>query len=142
MHTMKFGIISDIDDTILQSDVTEPMKLFYNTVFQTPENRKPTPGTQEFYQTLHRGFNNDQNPFFYISNSPWTLYRRLCTFIQHKQFPLGPILLRNLTLAELQNSMHKKTTITRILEDFPHLPFVLIGDSGRKRSYYLPGLFY
>ena len=128
----RFGVISDIDDTILQSDVTNPMFLFYNTVFQNPQRRKPTTGTLDFYHTLHNGFAEETNPFFYISNSPWTLYRRLRTFIEHKQFPLGPILLRELSVAELQNSMHKKTTITRILADFPHLQFVLIGDSGEK----------
>jgi len=66
----RFGIISDIDDTILQSDVTNPMRLFYNTVFESPERRKPTTGTLEFYTMLHNGFGQENNPFFLYFQQP------------------------------------------------------------------------
>ena len=125
---VRFGVISDIDDTILQSDVTNPLKLLYNTILVSTENREATPGTPKFYNEIH----DNLNPFFYISNSPLFLYQSVKQFIEDKKFPTGPILLRNLDIKELRNSMHKKETIARVLDSYTELEFILIGDSSEQ----------
>ena len=127
---IRFGVITELDDTILQCNDKEPIKVFYNTIFGTIKHRQPVNGTSEFYNSLH---GNEKNPFFYISNSPCSLYPRLYNSItQNWQFPKGPIMLNNLNIKELSESMHKENTIHRILNDYDNLKFVIIGTTDEK----------
>mmetsp|Transcript_32287 Transcript_32287/g.55268 ORF Transcript_32287/g.55268 Transcript_32287/m.55268 type:complete len:345 (+) Transcript_32287:133-1167(+) len=125
---VKFAVISDVDDTILQSNVNERLRLLYNTLIVKTEDRIATPGTQEFYQDLHNG----KNPFFYVSNSPAVLYPSIKKFVEEKNFPNGPVLLRNLDLEQLRNRNHKENTIEEIIGAYPFYKYILIGDSSEK----------
>lgn len=133
----KFGIISDIDDTILQTGVTSFLKwkVIHNSLFKNAHNRISLEGAPKFYRDLHKGKNgNEQNPIFYLSNSPWNLYQYLRIFLEVNDFPKGPILLRDFrtpfdrTLKP--EKPHKQKEIINILKTYPHLKFILIGDSG------------
>ncbi|HEA31218.1 MAG TPA: DUF2183 domain-containing protein [Leeuwenhoekiella sp.] len=133
----EYGVISDIDDTILQTGVASLMKwkVIINTLFQEVGNRTPLKGAASLYQKLHRGKSGEaSNPIFYVSNSPWNLYHYLEAFIKHNNFPKGAILLRDFR-APFENTPppekpHKQHEIRNILKTYPHLNFVLIGDSG------------
>ncbi|MBN2868693.1 MAG: App1 family protein, partial [Flavobacteriaceae bacterium] len=74
------------------------------------------------------------NPIFYVSHSPWNLYRYLEFFLKTNNFPKGPILLRSFrTIFKKKTATckpQKQLEITNILNTYPDLPFVLIGDSG------------
>jgi phosphatidate phosphatase APP1 len=133
----KFGVISDIDDTILHTGVTSFLKwrVLKNSLFRNAHDRISLKGAPEFYQKLHKGKSgNEQNPVFYLSNSPWNLYEYLKLFLQLNDFPKGPILLRDFrtpfdkTLKP--EKPHKQKEIINILKTYPHLNFILIGDSG------------
>ncbi len=52
-----FGIISDIDDTIIHTGVASflKLKLVFNTFFRNAESRSPLEGAAKFYQLLHQG---------------------------------------------------------------------------------------
>ena len=133
------GIISDIDDTVLQTDVTYPLKLMmiYHTFFKNAARRQTFNETAAFYRSLQQGASgNSENPFFYVSNSPWNLYDLLEDFLYLNNLPLGPILLRDFGIPHEMPPKdyrgHKYTQIERILNTYPDLPFVLIGDSGEK----------
>lgn len=133
----KFGIISDIDDTILHTGLTSFFKwaVVKNTFFKRAEKRIPLEGAAEFYHQLHDGkFGSDCNPVFYVSHSPWNLYRYLEVFLQKNNFPKGPILLRDFVNPFAKKykpeKPQKQKEITNILKTYPKLPFVLIGDSG------------
>lgn len=132
-----FGIISDIDDTILHTGVTSflKLKLLFNTFFRNAESRSPLKGAAEFYQKFHLGKTGEEaNPIFYVSHSPWNLYRYLELFLQKNRFPKGPILLRNLPKPfqkkDDSEKPQKQKEIYNLLEIYPDLPFILIGDSG------------
>ncbi len=137
-----FGVISDIDDTILHTGVTSRLKwrVVVNTFFKTPHKRKALEGAAEFYHLLHRGGSNyDANPIFYVSNSPWNLYRYLEFFLKKNKFPKGPILLRDLRMpydrTPKPELAHKYHEVYNILNTYPDLKFVLIGDCGEKDAY-------
>jgi phosphatidate phosphatase APP1 len=132
-----FGVISDIDDTILSTGVTSFLKwkVLRNSLFLDSYRRIPLEGAPALYQKLHFGVaNKEKNPIFYLSNSPWNMYQYLALFLDHNGFPKGPVLLRSfssmfrrLTAAE---KPHKQKEIINLLNAFPALKFILIGDSG------------
>ena len=132
-----FGVISDIDDTILHTGVTSflKLKLVFNTFFRNAASRSPLEGASEFYHLLHRGNSGDDaNPLFYVSHSPWNLYRYLEYFLRENTFPKGPILLRNFpkpfSKREGEEKPQKQKEIINILNMYPENQFILIGDSG------------
>ncbi len=135
--TAKFGVISDIDDTILKTGVTSFLKwrVIHNSLFKNAHNRISLEGAPQFYRQLHDGkTGNEQNPMFYLSNSPWNLYMYLKTFLEINDFPKGPVLLRDFR-TPFDRSLkpekpHKQKEILNILKTYPHLNFILIGDSG------------
>ncbi|GGI55809.1 App1 family protein [Winogradskyella haliclonae] len=133
----QFGVISDIDDTILYTGVTSRLKwkVIVNTLFKTPLKRKALEGTVEFYKLLH----NTVNPIFYVSNSPWNLYRYLAFFLKSNTFPKGPILLRDFRTpfdkTPKPELAHKYHEVYNILNTYPNLNFILIGDCGEKDAY-------
>lgn len=133
----EFGVISDIDDTILQSDVTSKLKLktMVHTLLKNAGNRRAFAGVADFYQALSIGPDAEgYNPFFYLSNSPWNLYDLLLDFLHINHLPRGPILLRDFGLpvedSPFSFRRHKKDMVNRILSTYPSLPFILVGDSG------------
>ncbi|MEM9679530.1 MAG: phosphatase domain-containing protein [Bacteroidota bacterium] len=136
-----FGVISDIDDTILHTGVTSKLKwrVVVNTLLITPNKRKALEGTAQFYHKLH-GINSEEsqqlNPIFYVSNSPWNLYRYLDYFLNQNHFPEGPVLLRDFRTpydrTVKPEIAHKYWEIFNIIQMYPHLNFVLIGDCGEK----------
>jgi len=133
----EFGVISDIDDTILKTDVTSRLKLktMLHTILKNAGNRRAFAGVADFYQALKLGPDGEGfNPFFYVSNSPWNLYDLLLDFLHINHLPRGPVLLRDFGLPseDIVSSYktHKADMVNRILDTYPSLPFILVGDSG------------
>ncbi len=121
----RFGIVSDIDDTILETGVQRISRMVRQTLTGSALTRTAFPGAPELYRDLAAG----DNPVFYVSSSPWNLHGFLTAFLRHRQFPMGPILLRDL-LGTRAGREQKTGRIREILDLHPKLPFVLIGDSG------------
>ncbi|MCI5084262.1 MAG: DUF2183 domain-containing protein [Saprospiraceae bacterium] len=135
----KYGIISDIDDTILQTDVTSTLKIrmLYLTFLKNAFKRNAFKEVGAFYNALRQGKEaNAQNPIFYVSNGPWNLYDFLTDFLDLNNLPKGPVLLRDFGIPNKRFPKgyqgHKKESIKKIMNTFPDLPFILIGDSGEK----------
>ena len=129
-----FGVISDIDDTILKTGVTSflKIKLFYNTFFKKPGSREEIPEASRFLNLL-KG-EEAKNPFFYVSNSPFSLYEYLDTFLALYNFPKGAILLRDIRSSKVEplfvrNQEHKFKEISNIFKTYPNMKFILIGDT-------------
>jgi phosphatidate phosphatase APP1 len=131
-----FGVISDIDDTIIHTGVVSTLKwkVLLNSIFKNAASRIPLEGAADFYHKLHRGKSgNNANPIFYVSHSPWNLYRYLAFFLKQNTFPKGPILLRSFKDIFSKKSgdrPRKHIEIMNILKTYPNLKFILIGDSG------------
>ncbi|GGG33157.1 App1 family protein [Bizionia arctica] len=133
----EFGVISDIDDTILHTGVVSRLKwrVIFNTFFKGAFKRIPLKGAANFYHMLHRGKSGKHaNPIFYVSHSPWNMYRYLEYFLKVNDFPKGPILLRSMSAIfnkkNPDEKPQKQTEILHVLKAYPHLKFILIGDSG------------
>ena len=136
-RTSEIAVVTDIDDTILQTGITSLFKLraVYRTLADNAHTRMPFAGAPELFEALHSGSGvvDEKNPVFYLSNSPWNLYGLLEEFLDVKGFPKAPIFLRDIGLPyenSPQGGTHKELTLKRLLADFPTLQFVLIGDSG------------
>lgn len=132
----RFGVISDIDDTVVSSNVTNKLKMMLTVILSNEHTRKPFEGVAALYRAFQRGVSgNEENPIFYVSNGPWNLYTLLLEFLNLQKIPLGPLLLRDFgdhLFFSKEPDGHKKTNIKMIFETFPHLPFILIGDSGER----------
>ena len=131
------GVISDIDDTIIRTHVTSTMRMLYTTFMKNAFSRKAFPGAAALYWALLQGnTGNRQNPIFYVSNGPWNLYDMLVTFFAYNDIPKGPILLRDFGLHKdekvIKYKTHKYKSVLNIIQTYPKLPFILIGDSGEK----------
>jgi phosphatidate phosphatase APP1 len=132
----EYGIISDIDDTIIKTSATNLLAMSRNTFFHNAHTRLPFAGVSEFYRSLQLGRNGRRNnPFFYVSSSPWNLYDLLVDFLDLNEIPGGPLLLRDFGLEHNMDASHmghKFKEIQQILFTYPDLNFVLIGDSGQE----------
>lgn len=133
----EYGIISDIDDTIVKTSATDMIAMARITFLNNAFSRMPFAGVAEFYKALQLGRNGKRNnPMFYVSSSPWNLYDLLIDFLDLNNIPPGPLLLRDYGLDDKpeddNHASHKITEITKILSAYPDLKFVLIGDSGQE----------
>ncbi|MDX2215447.1 MAG: phosphatase domain-containing protein [Oculatellaceae cyanobacterium bins.114] len=134
----RFGVISDIDDTIVPTAATNLIKMIRLAYLGNEHTRSAFPGIPAFYQALQAGHDEDEgNPIFYLSSSAWNMYDLFSKFIALNDLPAGPILLcdAELSLANLvsfEHETHKIEQMTPLFERFPHLPWILIGDTGQK----------
>ncbi|MES2894136.1 MAG: phosphatase domain-containing protein [Bacteroidota bacterium] len=134
----EYGIISDIDDTVIKTGATSLLAMSRATFLHNAKTRLPFAGVSEFYKALQLGRNGIRNnPFFYVSSSPWNLYDLLKEFLDLNEIPAGPLLLRDFGLEKKDKEKaghmgHKLKEIKQILEAYPNLQFVLIGDSGQE----------
>lgn len=133
-----FGVISDIDDTIVPTGAMRLWDMLKTTFAKNAHSRIPFPGVSAFYAALRKGSDGvDSNPLFYVSSSPWNLYDFLMELMEVHQIPPGPLMLRDLGLSRDQliagsHRDHKLKQIRHILGVFHHLDFILIGDSGQE----------
>lgn len=133
----RYGVISDIDDTVVVTYAPNLLKMARMVFLHNARTRLPFPGVAAFYQALQRGAGGqDQNPIFFVSSSAWNLYDLLVDFLELNRIPSGPLMLTDYGANENGflfpgHSTHKMEQITRILNTYPHLPFILIGDSGQ-----------
>lgn len=131
-HT-ELCVVSDIDDTVLQTYVSQRLKMIWVTLSGNAYTRMPFEGTSELYRALVAGASGQaDNPVFYVSKSPWNLYDFLVDFLDYHDLPRGPLLLRDIGLREAPPLDHKTEAVRHLLETYAALPFVLIGDSGER----------
>jgi phosphatidate phosphatase APP1 len=141
----QFAVVSDLDDTVIRSNVPNRIKLLFNTFFKNAHTRLPFAGVAEFYQALQKGTQNSFNPIYYVSNGPHNLYDLLSDFFKIRGIPEGPIFLRDFGLTKhytFANKHHKKNQIMHLLDLHPKLPFILIGDSGEHDPYLYAEIVY
>ena len=134
----RLGIISDIDDTILHTGITSWKTAAQLTFLHNARTRKPLQGVAALYQALQAGPQGGApvNPIFYVSSSPWNLYDLLEDFMELNAIPPGPIFLRDLgtdvgKFIKTAGHGHKLERARMLIERFPQLRWVLLGDSGQ-----------
>jgi len=133
----RVGIISDIDDTILRTGLTDMAGMLRTTLLHNATTRLPYPGVAAFYRALHDGDGAAIQPIFFVSGSPWNLYDVITRFMELQDIPAGPLFLKDWGIDAhkfIREDTHdyKLARITMLLELYPQLDFVLIGDSGQE----------
>jgi phosphatidate phosphatase APP1 len=135
-ETARFGVVSDIDDTVIRTDVTDVVRMVRAVLLGNAHTRLPFPGVADLYRALRAGPGGAcDNPLFYVSSSPWNLYDLLEELFALRDIPPGPLLLRDWGLGgevPTQHAGHKRAAIARIFETYAALPFILVGDSGQQ----------
>ncbi len=129
-----FGVISDMDDTVLQSNVASFLRAARLVLLENAHTRMPFHGVGAFYRALQAGTRlTGPNPIFYVSKSPWNLYDVIVQFLERQEIPLGPVLLRDWDVVpEHATKSFKTREIEEIFQTYPSLPFILVGDTTQK----------
>ncbi|MEM5774916.1 MAG: phosphatase domain-containing protein, partial [Anaerolineaceae bacterium] len=124
---------SDIDDTLLVTNVHSLFGLARNLFSGRVEQRQHFPGAPALYHGLHQG----SNPLFFVSSSPWNLHDLLDDTFDYFGLPERVTFLRDWGINDQEilptdNIDHKLKLLRQITGFFPDLPFLLIGDSGQQ----------
>lgn len=135
VHLLPFtgrSIVSDLDDTVKISEVTDKKRLIENAFV---EPFRPVPGMSGLY----RRWCDEGASLHFVSNGPWQFYAPLSSMLATERFPaatfdLRRIRLKDASLAKLfEDPMTSKLVVLETwLRRFPKRRFVLIGDSGEK----------
>lgn len=134
----EFGIISDIDDTVLVSKITHFLARLKLSLLDDASERSPFPGIAAFLRALQKGYDDKGiNPLFFVSGSEWNLYDLLVNFFKYHDVPEGPLFLKDKGIGssekgrlETKGSSYKMDKIRHVLKTYPGMKFICIGDSG------------
>lgn len=126
------SVITDIDDTIKFTNVSNRHELLANTFLR---NFRCIEGMPGLFQRLAR----EHVCFHYISATPWQLYPAIVRFLSEHQFPEGSIHLRKFALKDatilkkiFPAHKKKRKVIENLIARFPERKFLLLGDTGEK----------
>lgn len=134
----ELGILSDLDDTVVATRSPHRLEMARIVLMHDAHTRTPFPGVGAFYRALSRGPDGrGVNPLFYLSRSAWNLYDLFDRFLDLHHIPRGPLFLEDASVVEapsraMGGRQPKAARIRGLLELYPHLPFVLLGDSGQQ----------
>lgn len=128
-----YAIVSDIDDTILETGAYSIIRNLWTTLTGNALTRNIFPDSVSLLKDLCDG---GRNPIFYVSSSPWNLYAFLRGLFDKHEVPRGPIFLRDFGVSETKlikgtHGDHKGPVIEQLMADLPNLRFILIGDTGQ-----------
>lgn len=132
-----WGIISDIDDTVVETGATDFLKNWRRVLVDRPQDRLAVPGASTLYKTIARNHAAPVRPFFYVSSSPLNLYGFIAEFMERNHIPHGPMFLKDYGIDRTQfirksHDAHKIAAIETVLAFYPRLRFLLIGDNGQR----------
>lgn len=125
-------IVSDLDDTVKISEVSDHSALLRNTFLR---EYRAVEGLAERY----RAWESAGAHFEYVSSSPWQLYTPLDTFLRSAGYPDGSLHLKSfrpkdksfLSLFEAPERT-KTPVLDQLIASQAGRRFVLIGDSGER----------
>ncbi|WP_294641756.1 App1 family protein [uncultured Aureimonas sp.] len=132
----EFGIVSDLDDTLVETGAQNFLKHLRTVAPNSAEGRVAFPGVAFLFRALASGRTGpNTNPVFYVSSSPWNLHELFEDFMELRGIPHGPMFLKDFGLNKTQwltgsHRTHKLAAIDRILDAYPGR-FVLVGDTGQ-----------
>jgi phosphatidate phosphatase APP1 len=136
---VRFGIISDIDDTIITSYLPRLLIAAYNSFVLTESARVPVAGMAAMYAALLR--QHPGSPLIYLSTGAWGTQPFLERFIGRHGYPSGPMLLTDWGPTNTgwfrSGPAHKRAALASLARDFPHIKWLLVGDDGQHD----PGLY-
>ena len=87
----RFGVVSDIDDTVMVTALPRPLLAAWHTFVVNEHARATTPGMPVLYERLitrHPGA-----PVIYLSTGAWNVAPTLTRFLSRNLYPAGALLL-------------------------------------------------
>lgn len=128
-----FGVISDIDDTMMQTGAHSLWRNIWTSLTGNALTRHVFPDAVTLMDLLQDG---GRNPVYFVSSSPWNLHGFLDEVFDRNGLPRAPKFLRDYGISETQfitgtHGDHKGSAIDQIMAANPALSFVLIGDTGQ-----------
>lgn len=149
----KYGIVSDIDDTVIVTMLPRALIAAYNSWFKETDKRTAVAGFSEFYAELRRRYTQPtqsarsaqpsqtqagqptQPPVIYLSTGAWNTFGTLKRFLHRNNLPKGPLLLTDWgptpTGLFRSGQEHKKVQLRNLFIDFPDIKWILVGDDGQ-----------
>jgi len=132
VDSVGLSVISDIDDTVKETNVANRRELLANTFVR---DFRAVPGIVDVY----RDWQDRGTAFHYVSASPWQLAECLDRFLADVGLPAGSLHLKLFRLKDStplgrlpSRKRSKRRTIERIMDEFPGRRFLLVGDSGER----------
>ncbi|WP_033337974.1 App1 family protein [Catenuloplanes japonicus] len=130
---LTFGVISDIDDTVMVTALPRPMLAAWNTFVLDEHARASVPGMAVLYERLRTA--HPGAPVFYLSTGAWNVAPALTRFLRRHLYPVGPLLLTDWGPTKdrwfRSGPEHKRLTLERLSKEFPQVRWLLIGDDGQ-----------
>ena len=128
-----FGIVSDIDDTVIKTMLPRPMIAAWNTFVRHEGTRYAVPGMATMYRELLR--ENPGAPIVYISTGAWNTVPQLTRFLRSNGYPLGPLLMTDWGPTNTgwfrSGQDHKRAALHRLARELPGVEWLLVGDDGQ-----------
>ncbi len=128
------GIISDIDDTIVESYATDLLMSARMTFINNSTTRLAIAGMAELYNHIIH-LTSMITPVFYVTSSSWSLYNLLGDFLILQGFPRGPLLMQKIGMTNnkliRKGHNHKTKKIETVLRVTKDQRFFLFGDNGQ-----------
>ena len=128
-----FGLISDIDDTVISTWLPRLFIAAWNSFVVTEQARQSVPGMARMYQQLlaeHPGA-----PTVYVSTGAWNTFPFLRRFLKRHGYPLGTMLLTDWGPTNTgwfrSGPDHKRRSLRELARDLPNIRWVLVGDDGQ-----------
>lgn len=142
-YESSYGIISDIDDTFLVSHSRRSLKKLFVLLAKNVQARKPFDDVVKHYQLLSLASRTNpkqqNNIFFYVSSSEWNLYDMIVRFAELNGLPKAILKLKKIKsglddfiMTGAGSHGHKFRKIQNIVEFYPELQFILLGDDSQK----------
>ncbi|MBK0418216.1 DUF2183 domain-containing protein [Leucobacter sp. CSA1] len=129
----RFGVISDVDDTILITALPKPLVAAWNSFVLDEHARAATPGMAVMLD--HLVADHPGSPVVYLSTGAWNAAPALSRFLARNLYPMGPLLLTDWGPTHdrwfRSGKEHKRRELRRLAAEFPDVRWVLIGDDGQ-----------
>lgn len=130
---VQFGIVSDIDDTVMVTALPRPFLALWNTFVLSERARMATPGMAVLLDRLT--IEHPEAPVIYLSTGPWNAAPTLARFLTRNMYPKGALLLTDWGLTQdrwfRSGQDHKHRNLERLAQEFPDMRWLLIGDNGQ-----------
>jgi phosphatidate phosphatase APP1 len=130
---MRFGIVSDVDDTVMVTALPRPFLAAWNTFVLDEHARRAVAGMAVLYTRLlhaHPGA-----PVIYLSTGAWNVVPTLTRFLERNLYPRGALLLTDWGPTHdrwfRSGPAHKAGSLERLAEEFPSMSWLLVGDDGQ-----------
>jgi phosphatidate phosphatase APP1 len=130
---VRFGIVSDVDDTVMVTALPRPLIAAWNTFVVDEHARQPVPGMSVLLERIAR--EKPGAPVVYLSTGAWNVAPTLMRFFTRHLFPSGAILLTDWGPTHdrwfRSGRAHKLHNLRRLAAEFPNIRWLLIGDDGQ-----------